>query len=286
MSVIAQTTTSDPRVNPQRAKHPSQFKFSTWVHVGPDADACDDVNEATGVNSCSNPAHFHSWLHLPNDFQHNSIRDKAFAAKARRVRQLNDRDSDPAVILDAALDDLRAADSGVELVIDALVEREDWKREQEALSTLAEEEGDEGDKVWATVEEDRQRFLELADMPVEERDEAEYTDLDKTLTEYENRVLEEKKRLEEPLREALAAKDADALFEDYRRTRVDQLGIVEFTRVYAQWAWFECALQQRGGEPTFSDIGKLHRASPEVIDAIRTAYNDLEMSAADTIQGN
>src|SRR5262245_8571172 len=96
--------TAEPQTPEQDGKVPEQeipkkdaqkapgelFKFSAWVHIGVGADECEHAQ----TGNCADPGHFHAWCRLPNQFQHQDIRERALAAKARRIRQLRDPATD------------------------------------------------------------------------------------------------------------------------------------------------------------------------------------------------
>jgi hypothetical protein len=82
---------------------------------------------------CGNPLHFHAWCRLPNQLQHEDIRERALAAKARRIRQLRDPECDAYQILESDMSELlRIGDEG--LIVDELANKDWWKRQIDAMA--------------------------------------------------------------------------------------------------------------------------------------------------------
>src|ERR1700726_392288 len=89
---------------PAQAEAAKMFRYSSYLHVGPGAEECGHREDG----ECTDPTHFHAWCRLPNKFQHRDLYTKAQAAKARRLRLLNQPDSDASEVLESELDGLRA----------------------------------------------------------------------------------------------------------------------------------------------------------------------------------
>src|SRR3954465_4912909 len=126
------TTATPPTKDTDATKSPDQlFRYSAWVHVGAGAERCEEGE----TGPCGNPLLFHAWCRLPNQLQHQEIRERALAAKARRIRQLRDPESDAAQILASDMDELRRVASHEDLV-DELVRKDWWKRQMEAMGDI------------------------------------------------------------------------------------------------------------------------------------------------------
>lgn len=285
MSTIEQDTIE---ATPQAKRvAPQQYRHSTWVHVGAGAESCEDVNEEQGTSACSNPAHFHAYCRLPNQFQHKAIREKALAAQARKMRQLRDPDSDSSVILDSTLDALReGGEEAIKQAVDELVARERWRHDFEAMADLAEIEDTEGEKVWAHIEADRERYGELMKLPEPDRPADEWGELETRLDAYDNKLEEVSTEKARPLRESLEAKEPEEIIALIRRARADGEGLVEYQHVYAKWEWLECTLRHKEGPQMFASIDAMLSASPEVIYALKDAYEDIEVEAQRAMSGN
>src|ERR1700745_988892 len=88
----------------------AMFKYSEFVDLGDGAAECEHARDGR----CEDIEHFHAWCRLPNPYQHEGIRKKGLAAKARKIRELKDPESDVSVILDtelASLNDETFADT-------------------------------------------------------------------------------------------------------------------------------------------------------------------------------
>jgi hypothetical protein len=275
-------------------KTPDQiFRYSTWVHVGPGSEDCEDLDEAAGTVDCSNPLHFHAWCRLPNQFQHREIREKALAAKARKIRQLRDPETDASAILEEDLDGLaRQGDDAKPVLVEELVGNEWWQDYMDAARDVQElEEGvDEDDdpiRPFERVERDQARFDDLAAMPEDQRPNDEFDELGRHLTRYAGLVKERQDELVKPKREALMARDVNALIDMVRDQRIYAMATDEFMHVYSSWSWLVGTLNQPGGEPVWPpDAKAFSTVAPEVIEAVRDAFNDLEQTQQRGLQGN
>lgn len=268
---------------------PVMHRYSTWVHVGPGSEECEAVDEVAGTNDCSDPLHFHAWCRLPNQFQHREIRDKGLAAKARKARQFRDEETDAYAILEDSLEEIaRQGDVGKEEFIEELLARDFWPEYLEATKDVADEEGDDGEKKWATIADDRARYDELKAMPEDERPKDEYESLMRHLIAHNNRIDEVHRERMKPLREALEDLDLDVLKERVRDLRIDQEADQEFLHVYNMNEWYVGTMKQQQGQPerTFSDMARLHEAATEVITALQETFSDLERSRQKGLAGN
>lgn len=259
--------------SPATERHPSKlFRYSGYVHVGEGADECPGGEDG----SCVLADHFHAWTRLPNQFQVDSIRQKALAAKARKVRQLRDPESDGAAILDANLDLMRGAHDAHELLTDELVAREFLNHHREAAIEVNSEEEFE------TITEDLERMRVLDAQDPEERNHDEFKELQTHIGSYHNRIEAVRTEKERPLRDALSQKSVDELIAMIRDERIEQESNQEFMRAYSTWEWFVCTLKPRDpkqGQPkerVWPDINVMLADAPEVLEAIDIAFSDLE----------
>lgn len=270
------------------------FRYSTWVHVGPGAEACGDVDEVAGTNSCADPLHFHAWCRIPNQFQHREIRDKGLAAKARKARGFRDPETDAYAIIEGQLDEIeREGEGGRDEFIEELLARDWWPEYQEAVADVAEEEdppqGDEEpQRKWAHVEDDRKRHKELKALPEAERPKDEYESLTRHLVAYNERIDEVHKERMKPMREALEGLDMAELKDRVRDLRIDQEADQEFLHVYNMWEWYFGTLKQQLGPPerVFSDVARLQEVAPEVVAVLQDTFADLEKSRQKGLSGN
>lgn len=274
------------------------FRFSRFVHVGPDAEECPlavwtatapGEERAAEMPTCSNPEHFHAWIRLPNKFQHGDIHAKALAAKARKIRTLRDAESDAAVVMEAEIDELRSL-GDVELLIDELMAA-DWSRDY--LSAL----GDVGaDEQWEHIDQDREEFERLLDVegikPEDERTD-EFRALERRLEAYRDAIHARLAEIQKPAREGLADKGLDALVDMVRDGRVLREGDRAFLQTYNKWTWLsgtmtveEHSVTKQHTIPYFSSVDVLEGAAPEIIDALGQGFQELEAEIQQGVPGN
>lgn len=272
--------TPHPETSPAETQdHVRIFQHSDFVHVGPGAEECEDVKEEEFISNCGNPTHFHAWVHTPNQFQHNSIRTKALAAKARKLRALHDLESDSRVILDSEMEELRV-NGNREILIQEIVQKDAVKNYWQAMREVQEEEE------YKHYEEDRTRLAALNALLEENRDQEEFEALEKHLTAYADKVRETIDQIQKPIKEALEERSMDDLIEIVTEDRIQAEATQEFEDVYSLWEWFIGTIRLRtktaAGHPNeryYSDIEQLKAAPPEVISGLSSAFEDLDAEA-------
>lgn len=276
IAVVAEAAEAVNGRSPEERSATQIYRYSAWLHLGPEADECPEAE----TGDCQNRLHFHSWCRLPNELQVRDIREKAKAAKARRARQLRDPQSDSCQILDDELDELlRIGESGRSQLIEELLSKTWFNDYLEAVADVQEEEDDvDGSKRYATVEEDDKRFKELSALDPEQRPQEEYDELDRHLNEYTAKVESALRTLQEPRREEMTAMALEQVVEMLREDRIAQASMDEFNVTYATWEWYLCSYLTPGGRRRFESHGDMTLAAPEVIDGLRTTFNDLERS--------
>lgn len=256
------------------------FQFSDEVHVGPGAAECEQRSNG----SCENPEHFHAFIRLPNQFQHASLREKADAARARRLRQLRDPDSDSSVILDGELEELRR-NAGHEALVEEVVGFDFLKDHLAAMNEVGE------DEEFEHIEDDRERLRALARLPEDERPEEEFKELEAHIIAYTDKVNETRTRIQEPLRSSLTDRGVEDLMELIREERVQKIAEEDASNVFSQWEWFIGTLKMRvpdridgGQQRAFDSIDAMKAAAPEVIDALAGAFREIEAAAGRSLQ--
>lgn len=291
MSETTETTTTSNGSGPdpaaetspaeKRARH-NLFRFSQYLHVGPGAAECEDGE----TGNCGDGLHFHAWCRLPNPFQHSSIREKATAAKARRIRQLRDPESDGRIILDNELEELVRQDAR-DLMVDEIVGKDFLKDYQAAIKELTE--GEEG---YTTYEEDRERFRALEAMPEDQRPAEEYAELRKTLDEFGKRIQATFDENQKPAKEALAERSLEELADLLREDRIEREAQKSFNEAYSQWEWYIGTLKprpQEQGLPVdrfWPDINQMLAAAPEVIEALDSVFTDMDAEAGRALKNS
>lgn len=278
---VATAVEATPIPEQPEAKSPEQlFRYSTWLHVGPGAEDCEDG--LTG--KCGNVLHFHGWLRLPNQFQHDEIRKKALAAKARRVRQLRDAQTDGYAILEDELDALsRSGDDAREPIIEELLDQDWWRDYVEATKEVAETEVDET-LVYEHIATDQERFRKLRELDPEDRPGDEYDELDRHIDAYAKAVEARLKEIQGPARQALEALDVNALIDRLRELRIDRLSVDEFMATYSLHTMFVgTRVGEHSAKQRFESLDAMRDAPPEVIEALRAAFTDLEKTAEEGV---
>lgn len=273
---VPEQTTGETRNSSQ------MFEFSRYVHVGPGADECED-----GENGqCQNPVHFHAWIRLPNQFQVVSLKEKADAAAARKMRVLRDEESDSRAILEGELAELeRQNDHGglVEQVVNA-----DFLKDHMAAMVAVRTDEERG---FTTIEDDRERLRALELVPAEDRPEEEFDELQKHVGAYVDAVNAEREELQAPLKASLEAKSLDELIDLVRENRIQGISKEASEEAYAVWQWYVCTLAPKDpakpGFPqdrVYGSIDHLKAAAPEVILALREGFQDIEAAAGRSLQ--
>lgn len=275
------------------AKADKMFRYSAYLHVGPGAEECEHAKDGL----CEDPGHFHAWCRLPNKFQHRDLYAKAAAAKARRLRLLEDPESDARTVVDQDLERL-VGDAYIETIIDDLLKGE-WAQDYvTAMTEVNEREG------YEHVEQERERFKELGKIEMSksaEEESEEFKELGKFIGGWTEAITAEMTRLQEPKREALREMSQDQLLEQLRKLRVAKISDQIYLHTYNQWEWFICTMKVTPhptiGYPTeryWEEIGTLEQPSPgsmwgespEVIDALQAVYDELERALGSGVSGN
>lgn len=275
----APTPVSDGSAQTDAAKRPDDiFKFSAFVHVGFGADECDEGEKGT----CSNPLHFHAYCRLPNQYQHDEIRDRALAAKARRIRQLRDPESDAYVVHEVDMDALRGVDE--DLLIDELVGKDWWKRQLDGMREV------EAREEYERIQRDRERLRELEATLDSTEGNDEYAELVRHIAEFGRAVDEEVRQREEPLRNSLGDKSHDELVALVSEDRIAKEASKAFMATYGQWQVFAGTLKVssdgRHRIRHFTELKDLVEADTEVVEALRQMFAELEASLQRGVTGN
>jgi hypothetical protein len=255
------------------------FSYSRFVHVGEGAPECED-----GENGrCDEDAHFHAWVRLPNQFQHETIAAKARAARARTIRALRDPQSDQYAVLEADLAEL--GDEGKhEALVETLASVDDLQIRLEAMTAVEEQEE------FANRTADIYRRRELEAMEPDLRDEDELAELLRSSKVYAEAVEAAMEEIKAPKRAALQGLDHDGLIDQLRDRRIQIEANNAFASAYQRYEWFICTLKPclsgRPQERCFKEMAALDNTAPEVIDSLRNEFNDLEAAMRNGLSGN
>ena len=265
-------------------KTPAQvFKYADHVHVGPGAADCPHGTDG----QCEEAEHFHAFCRLPNQFQHSDIRQRALAAKARRLRQLKDPEADSYQILEADMEIL-LAEGDREALVDELVNAEWYKDHLQAVRELQEGEGDK-DSPWATVDKDRERLQQILALDPDRRPAEEQAELERHLAKYDEAVEKTRDAIQKPRRDAMGALEMSELVDLVRKQRIDAEVNSAFMETYSKWEWFSGTTKPTTGklrERVFATIDELEQADVEIINALRDTFSELEAALQRGATGN
>jgi hypothetical protein len=281
-----------PEAKARSATAAKIFKYSDFVDVGEGAAECEQAR-----GGCENPEHFHAWVRLPNPYQRTDIREKALAAKARRLRELRDPDSNASVVLDDALAGLTDP-AFTDTLIDELIASE-WP--QDYLTATGDVERREE---FEHVAQDREEYNRLrADeeaLDPEQRSE-EYTQIAAQMERYVAAINERLREIQEPKRRELRERSLEALIGLVRARRVEDEADDAFMDTYNSWLWFVGTFKpdlhptlRRPHIPMWEEIGRRDRPAPgtmfgeapEVIEALRAAFTKLQGAFQQGASGN
>jgi hypothetical protein len=289
------TETESPQASTPARKADARklFKYSAYLHVGEGAEDCEHALDG----GCEDESHFHAWCRLPNAIQQEDIRKKALAAKARTIRGYKDKDADATITLDnelAQIDDPAFLDA----LVDDLIARDFVEDYTEAQRNVIEA----PDSEFEHINEDRERYTELggSNMPVVDMTD-EHRQLHEHIGKYIEAVQENLRNIQAPKRDELAERGLDKLVRLVRVKRVEQDGDQAFIDTYNRWMWFVGTYTtelhpklKRPHMPMWREIGSAERpvaesmfaAAPEVLDALRQTFNELQLAFSQGSSGN
>lgn len=277
----------------QAAEARKMYKWSSYLHVGEGAAECEHATDG----ACTDPAHFHAWCRLSNPLQHEDIRKKGQAAKARKIREYKDPESDASVTLDQELVQIND-EVFMDQLIDELLAREFGDDYIQARDEVGDREEFEH------IDQDREEFARLTaaedEIPDDERSD-EWKQLRKHVESHVDAVRTRLDELQKPRREELASRGPDALVQLVREKRVEEAANIAFLDVYNIWQWFVGTYKVRKHETLnkpyeqmWSEIGSALNPQPgqmvfedrDVIAGLRETYNDLSVAQQRASAGN
>lgn len=254
------------------------FRYSSWVHIGPEAENCEDGENG----ACKDPFHFHAWCRLPNPLQHAEIQEKAIAAKARRARQFRDPESDAHAMLEAEIDEIaRSGDLAKREIAEELLKRDWWRDFLDAKRELDEEENEQGEKKYAHIEADQERAAEIENKAraegLDPADDDEYRELQAHLAAYAKELEERHEAIVAPKREAYLNRELNDLLDILREDRITAYAGETLMETYNEYEWFYGTLTHPPyGERRFKSREQMVGAAPEIIETLRETFADLE----------
>lgn len=269
---------------------------ATYLHIGPGAAECPDRGEFAGGQwvgdgRCENPDHWHGWLRVTNNFQKSEALEKAQAAQARRQKLLRTDGTDAYEILEAGIDMIRnaAKEGGDTILKDELVAQHRYVDSIEAYHEIHEKEE------WDGIDADRERLTEI-EADLEDNPEVEPDDETKLLrarvTAYREAIETLQKEMADKHRAELEGMSLDELVNRVREVRIEMQGTAEFVHVNGWWTWllgvYDTTRNAKGRHRTrkYPTADDLRAEDPEIIDAIREAYEDLEEPVRVRAEGN
>jgi hypothetical protein len=238
-------------------------------------------------------ADFKAFVRLPNDYQHKDIREKAMAAKARRIRTLRNVSTDAWEVLEFEMESIAEAEGAAEnLVHELLMDREPRDR-YEAIQEVNEREE------YKHVAKDQERFRSLQGMTSDERPEDEWVELVEHLAKYARDIQAEVEKMQAPRKAALSAMDVNELVDKVRERRIDTEGRRAFNDTYAFWQTYVGTLEIPEGfdpdhitRPTmprvrvFKDESELREIDPLIGVRLAEAFERLENALMSLTAGN
>lgn len=269
------------------------FRHSQFIDVGEGALECEHKRDG----ECADPEHFHAWCRLPNPYQHEDMRNKGLAAKARAIRALKDPEADVTVVLDAELATIND-ESYKDTIIDELLSRE-WTEDY-----LKAQEDVEAEDDFEHITQDREEWGRVdkanTDIPEEERSE-EYKRLRSHMEKYLARIGTRLDEIQKPKREEFGDRSMESIMDLVRSKRIEELGGAAFANSFSAWQIFVGTYKVdlhptlgRPHAPRWEDIGvrdrpapgTMYGEAPEVIDALQRLYNNLSLSLQAGSAGN
>jgi len=238
-------------------------------------------------------AGFRAFVRLPNDYQHKDIREKAMAAKARRIRALRNVSTDAWEVMEFELTTASEAEGAAENFAHELLLKDLDRDRYEAIQTLNEREE------FAHIRQDQERFRELQRMTEDERPAEEWKELVEHLAGYAREIEQEIEEMWKPRKEALLGLGLDGLLEKVRERRIDDEGRRAFRDTYTFWQTYVGTLEiPEGFDPKnitpetmprkrlFKDESELRDIDPLIGTELAMAFELLESSLATLTAGN
>lgn len=258
------------------------WRWSTFVHVGVGADDVSAADVPDHGAGDTDPGRFHAFVRLPNPLQHREIREKAMAAQARKARQLRDPEADANAILEGEIAQLSSGPK--EPIIDAIVSRS-WAQDYVAAMNELRE-----DERFERIEHDRERAIELEGMEEDDRPADEYAELSRHLTAYTEALDKKVREQQDPQRSALERRSMKDLLGVYRENQIEAEAEEEYLHVYGAWEMVVGAFVPEGDNPRtfkrhFDSVADLSAQPEEVIEALRSALDDLRIAQQQGVTG-
>lgn len=264
------------------------YTWQAWVHVGPEAENCEDIDEEAGTNECRNPLHFHAWVRLPNAHQQRDIRERALAAKARRMRLMREEGSDLNVIFETDIERLAVRGEAVRAEItEELVSADWWRYVLDAQREMMFQTKEDSEELrWEHLGDDNERMKEIRALHADAQPKEELAILERRYAEYEEEFERLRSGNEQPVRDELAALDISQLIDRLRDHRIAQEGSDTFEHTKAEWELVTCTHCFPEGPLVFADVKMLSDQPTSVLDQLEAAFKDLNAEKGGLASGN
>lgn len=254
------------------------FRYSAYVHVGAGAQEC--TNATNG--GCKSAEHFHAWIRIPNSIQQENIREHALAAKARKMRQLRDPESNGYIILEGDIADLREVPKSE--LVDEIVAKDFTRDHMESLRDLGE------DERFEHIDRDLERRDVLKKLEEDKRPKDEWDELTSHITAYHEAVHKARDERQKPRREALKDRSLEDLLAIIREERLKREAQAAYNIAFSKWEWLAGTLKPVGkgrpSEPMYREMAQIEVEAPEILEGLDTAFSDLEAAFGRGLTGN
>ena len=268
------------------------FRYSAFVDIGGDAKTCPNARDG----KCKWTGHFHAWIRLPNAFQQDDIREKGLAAKARKLRELRDPESDAAVVLEERFAAFADDQAFIDELINEMVGREEIEDFLQAQADVNEREE------YQFIAQDQEHYRRMAegDLP-EEQQSDEFKRLARHLAAHSEAVRTALAEIQANKRAEWQQRPAEEILAMAKAKRADDEADHAFMAAYDAWTWFtgtfkvdihpdtkhpHVPMWREIGRADRPEMGTLFSESPEVVDGLRTAFNELRASLQRGAAGN
>jgi hypothetical protein len=279
---------------PPEAEEVVELQVSTDVGDSPPAGATQGVEaiqwfQVVRVETVG----FEAFVRLPNDYQHRDIREKALAAKGRRIRQLKHPETDANVVLESELDAVAEGEGGKEAIIGELLAETYYRDRDDAALDVQE------DEKWENIRQDQERWSTLSTTSVDDRSADEWRELTEHIAAYAKAIEERLDAIQKPRRELLEALDLNELVDKARDRRIEAESRRVFNDTYSFFQTYFCTLKlPEGFDPEritpdtmprqryFSSEQDLREYDSRVVAELREAFDVLENALANLTVGN
>lgn len=219
----------------------------------------------------------HIFLRLPNQWQHQKIRNHAQAAKARMVMQLRDKESDASLISEEQLEGMHDASE------DDIIE---WLLSKHVATTMLTaqlelemlEDVDVNGKSyhpWENAVEQQEQYALMIER--KETETEEFKVLEAFILRYAEALQARVNDLLEPKQEVYAALDKEGLIDKARRSVKNSLCMDEYINAYNQWQiYYGSRNPKNHNQLYFKNIHELLDSPSGLVDLLTDEFSKLD----------